>query len=332
MAKRINLFDQDVYDKHVNEDNKLLLEDYVMELKSRGLAEKTIYQYTSDIRAFYCYLYENVKNAYILDLKKRDFRRFFLKMSDNGTSSARINRFQSSIRNMLEYAVEDDDEYDYEINAMASIKGIKGEKVREITFLTDEQIDIILNYLLERELYEQALYLSLSYDSAARRNEVLQVEKNDFVKNNMTNEVIGKRGKKFKLFYFDRTKKIAEKYLKQRGEDNEKSMWVVGKGSNVVPRSYESFYSWVVNFRKILLEETGEVVNINPNCFRHSALTNYENGTHSSLTYFGKKNLGIDVLKVLANHDSIDTTQSYLPDKDEELLMGALGLLGGTNE
>ena len=153
MAKRINLFDQDVYDKHVNEDNKLLLEDYVMELKSRGLAEKTIYQYTSDIRAFYCYLYENVKNAYILDLKKRDFRRFFLKMSDNGTSSARINRFQSSIRNMLEYAVEDDDEYDYEINAMASIKGIKGEKVREITFLTDEQIDIILNYLLERELY-----------------------------------------------------------------------------------------------------------------------------------------------------------------------------------
>src|SRR5574344_1780667 len=156
MAKRINLYDENTYVNKVSSDNKLLLEDYIMELKSRGLAEKTIYQYSSDIRAFYCWLANNLDNKYILNLKKRDFRRFFLKMSENGTSSARINRFQSSIRNLLNFAVEDDDEYDYEINAMSSIKGMKGESVREIVFLTDEQINILLDYLLENEQYQQA--------------------------------------------------------------------------------------------------------------------------------------------------------------------------------
>ena len=45
-----------------------------------------------------------------------------------------FNRFQSSVRNLLNFAVEDDDEYDYDINAMSSIKGMKGESVREIVF------------------------------------------------------------------------------------------------------------------------------------------------------------------------------------------------------
>lgn len=327
MAKRINLFDQAVYDNKVSADNKLLLEDYVMELKSRGLSEKTIYQYSSDIKAFYCWLALNMDSKYILELKKRDFRRFFLKMNENGTSSARINRFQSSIRNLLNFAVEDDDEYDYEINAMSSIKGMKGESVREIVFLTDEQINILLDHLLENEQYQQALYVSLSYDSSARRNEILQVNKKDFLTSAFTNEVIGKRGKKFKLYYFDRTKEIAEKYFKERGDDNVESLWVVGKGKDATARSYESLYAWVVGFRRVLFEKTGEEINLNPHSFRHSALTNYENGTHSSLKYFGQKNLPIKVLKVLANHTSIDTTQSYLPDKDEELLMGALGLI-----
>lgn len=327
MAKRINLYDENTYVNKVSSDNKLLLEDYIMELKSRGLAEKTIYQYSSDIKAFYCWLANNLDGKYILDLKKRDFRRFFLKMSENGTSSARINRFQSSLRNILNFAVEDDDEYEYDINAMSSIKGMKGEKVREITFLTDEQINILLNYLIGNKMYQQALYLSLSYDSAGRRNEVLQVNKHNFLESNVTNEVIGKRGKKFKLYYFDYTKEIAKMYFDDRGQDNVDSLWVVGKGNEAVPRSYESLYSWVVSFRKILLDQTGEEVPLNPHSFRHSALTNYENGTHHSLKHFGKDHLPIEVLKVLANHTSIDTTQSYLPNKDEELLLNALGLL-----
>lgn len=326
MAKRVNLYNKQIYEEKVNKQNKLLLEDYILELKSKGRSEKTIYQYTSDIKAFYCWLYNEMDNKYILELKKRAFRQFFLMLQENGTSSARINRFQSSVRNMLEFASEDDDEYDYKINAMRYIRGVQGEKVREIVFLTDEQIDIILNRLLEEENYQMALYLSLSYDSAARRNEVLQVEKEGFTKSNKTNIVTGKRGKKFPLLYFRRTREIARKYLVERDEDDIQSMWVAGEGKYRRARSYESFYTWVVYFRKILLEETGEDVMINPHSFRHSSLTNYENGTHHTLKELGRDKLPIEVLKVLANHESIDTTQSYLPNKDDELLAEAFNL------
>ena len=40
----------------------------------------------------------------------------------------------------------------------------------------------------------------------------------------------------------------------------------------------------------------------------------------------GKTELPIDVLKVIAHHSDISTTQSYLKNKDEELLAEAFGL------
>lgn len=323
---RNNLYDKNVYENKVNSLNKALLSDYILEIKSRGLSQGSIYQYTSDIKAFYCWLHDNVDNPYILELKRRTFRQFFLMLSERGTSSARVNRFQSSLRNLLEYAVEDEDEYDYDVNVMKNIKGIKNSPVREIVFLTDEQITIIINKLLGDSRYQEALYLSLSYDSAARRNEVLQVEKHDFLEGSATNVVVGKRGKPFSLLYFSRTKDIFEKYIEQRGRDNIDSLWYVGALENRKPRSYESLYSWVVGFRDILKRETGEDVDINPHCFRHSSLTNYENGTHINLAELGVEKMSINVLKSLANHDSIDTTILYLPDKDEEMLMNAFGI------
>src|SRR5699024_221715 len=163
---------------------------------------KTIYQYVSDIKMFYCYMVENTKPESILELKKRDFRRFFLALQDGGASNARINRVQCSLRNMLEFVTNDDDIYeDYKINVMKGIKSLQKEEVREIFFLSNEQIELIIDKLIEKKKYQIALYLSISYESAGRRNEVFQIQKHGFLERNKTNEVIGKRGKKFQLFY-----------------------------------------------------------------------------------------------------------------------------------
>jgi len=221
---------------------------------------------------------------------------------------------------MLEFCAQDDDEYDYDINVMRSIKGLEKESVREIYFLTDEQIHQIIDYLVENKDYQKALYLSLSYDSAGRRAEVHQVKKTNFVEDNRTNEVVGKRGKKFKLLYFSKTIEIAKLYLEDRGEDEIESLWITGKGESKKEASYETLYNWVMNFRNILHELTGEMIEFNPHSLRHSSLENYSNGSHSVLKELGEKKLDIKVLKVLANHSSVDTTESYLKDKDQELL------------
>lgn len=314
-----------VFDQ-VNQESKDLLDDYSLELESNGKSEKTIYQYTIDIKGFMCWVFENQKNTYLLDLKKRDFRKFFLEMKNRGNSPARINRMQSSIRNLLEFATQDDDEYEYDVNAMKAIKGLHKESVRDIVFLSDEQIDILLKYLLDHEDYQKALYVSLSYDSAGRRNEIHQVKKDGFEDESQTNVVIGKRGKKFRLIYFDRTREIAKKWFAQRGSDDVESLWVIRDKDGVHEASYQALYEWALSLRKILKDLTGDELAINSHTFRHSALENYSNGSHYVLKEMGKKELPIDVLKVIAHHSNIDTTQSYLKNHDEDLLEDAFGI------
>lgn len=319
------MFSEELWEK-VSDENKELLEDYILELESTGKSEKTIYQYQADIKGFMTWTVSHGGKDSILDMKKRDFRNFFLKMSKEGVSNARINRLQSSLRNLLLFAENDEDLYeDYEINQMRSIKGVPKESVREIVFLEDDEVTGLINYLMEREQYQKALYVSLSYDSAGRRNEVHQVIKTDFLESNQTNTLVGKRGKKFNLIYFNRTKEIAAKYLEQRGDDDIESLWVTGRGESKRPASYESLYNFAVSFRPIIKELFDKDIDLNSHSFRHSSLENYSNGTHSVLREMGKDALPIDVLKVVAHHSDISTTQSYLKNKDDELLADAFG-------
>lgn len=310
---------------NLSEENRELYEDYLLELESQGKAKKTIKQYAFDIRAFMCWLVREKNNKYILDLKRRDFRTFFLKMQRAKTSAARINRFQSSIRNLLEFACISED-YDYEVNAMQHIRGLQKEPVREIVFLTDQQVNILIDELLKRKHYQKALFVSIVYESGGRRNELHQIKKNDFIENNQTNSVVGKRGKKFKLIYFNRSKIIYKLWMKQRGEDDLDTMWVTGKDKNKKPMSYEAMYDFVDEFREILEKRIGEKVPLNPHSFRHSCLTNLENGTHHTLQEIGKDHLDIRLLQTLAHHSDISTTQSYIKDDSEERLANALGI------
>ena len=320
--ERNNLYSDEVYEK-VNKESKLVLEDYILELKAKGRAVTTIEQYVFDIRMYLCYIYENANNKSILELKKRDFRNFFLMLQETGKSSARINRVQSSLRNLLEFVVDDEDEYeDYYQNPMKKIKSIEKNPTREIVFLEDKEIDYLLNYLIEHNKIQKALYVSLSYDSAGRRNEIIQVEKYSFLddEKSTTNEVVGKRSKKFTLMYSNRTKEIAKKWLEERGKDDIDSLWVSYYNGEARPLRYETLYAWAISFRSILESEYDKDLPLNPHSFRHSSLENYENGTHHTLKYLGEDRLDINTLRILANHNDISITQSYLKDKDSEVL------------
>ena len=320
----VRLFNEADWEK-LSEENRELYDDYVLEMESNGKAVKTIKQYCFDLRAFFCWLVKEKKNKYILDLKRRDFRNFFLIMQRSGASAARINRFQSSVRNLLEFACISED-YDYEINQMAHIKGLQKEPVREIVFLTDQQVNILIDELLKRKHYQKALWVSLAYDSAGRRNEIHQVKKDGFLENNQSNVVIGKRSKKFKLIYFNRTKILFKLWMRQRGDDDLDTLWIVGKGDNKRPLSYEATYSFVDEFREILQTRTGDEIPVNPHCFRHSCLTNLSNGTHHVLSEIKKDKLDIRLLQTLAHHSDLSTTESYIKDDSERQLADALGI------
>ena len=321
MTKYNKIYDEEIY-KLVNNESKLILEDYMLELEARKLAVKSRQQYLADLKMFLVYTQQNINNKSILDLKKRDYRNFFLMMSNDGKSSARINRVQSSIRNLLEFVVMDDDEYpDFQVNAMKKIKGVPKETVREIVFLTADQVEFLFEYLLKNKMYQKALYLSISLDSAGRRNEVYQVTKTPLLeKNNKTNVVEGKRGKKFSLMLTQRSHDIFEKYIEQRGDDDIESLWITGKGEDKRELGYDSLYNYAISFRAALEAEFEEDIPLNSHSLRHTSLELYETGDHYALRYMGKDRLDINTLRILANHEDISITQSYLRNKDSEVL------------
>lgn len=310
--------------------NKNLLEDWLLELRSKKVKESTIKQYKNDVRILFIYILREHDNKPIYKLKKKQFRNYSLWLSEElNLSNDRVNRLLSATRSMLEYASNEEDyEDEIEINYASKVKGLPKEKVRDIYFLTDEQVDKIYKHLIEKGQYQKALYLSLSYDSAGRRNEIFQVTKDCFVNGDkMTNLVTGKRGKEFRLLFFSRTKECAELYLKQRGEDNEKSLWVKKVNGVVTPLSYSTLYAWCVEFADILEKLEGEYIPFNPHSFRHTCLENLKRGTHYICRELGKDKFELDELKLLANHSDISTTASYLRDNTEEELLTAFGLM-----
>jgi len=169
----------------------------------------------------------------------------------------------------------------------------------------------------------------LAYESAGRRAELAQVEKHSFLDpaRNNTNIVVGKGRKKFSLVYFDTTRQAALKWLEQRGEDDIADLFIAGDpGARREANPMDAFYMFK-SMRALLVDLPGDdELEFGTHSMRHSALTNYKNGTHNVCRQLGKPGFSLDQLQRLAHHDSVDTTQGYLPDITNEELEGMFGI------
>lgn len=303
-----------------NQLNKDLLNDYLVELKSRRRRPRTLEQYKCDGRMILCYICRDMDNRYLLDFSKKDFRKISLWLTEERqVSNARFNRVFALIRGMCDYA-EDEEDYDYEKNYARKIKGLAKEPVKDIFFLSDAQIHSMRKYLIDNQMYKECVYLDMSYDSAARISEVAQVEKHGLLDRRVTNVVVGKRGKKFRLLYHDNTLESLKLYLEERGHDDIDCLWYTGvKIKRAITE--DALYEWCVRLRGILCELEGTYIKFTPHSFRHSALENYKKGTHYMCKRLGKEDgFAIEELQALANHDSMDTTRGYLKNDQNDIL------------
>ncbi len=312
MGKIVN---QAEYDKHVNRENKAIIDDFLIEKRAEGCSSGTLTQYRSDLKIIAYIIYTDFENKTFTEMNRKDIRNLSIHFQERELSNARINRLLSAFRSALEFCTDDDD-YDYEYNVGSRIKGLSKSPVREITFLTEEQIEWLLEKLEEQGDYLKAVYLSLSYYSAARKNEVNQVMKDGLTKQYFTNVVTGKGGKSFRLFYGEQTQRLIRKYMDERGDDDIPNLFVrVSTNGIKTACGYTSYSYWCEKFSKMLEEKEGKKIHINPHCFRHSRLEN-----------LSKSGMPLEKLKVLANHNDVSTTESYLSDRTEGFIAEIFGM------
>lgn len=316
-----------IYDEEkwarVNQENKDIMEDYLMELKAQKKKDTTIYQYKNDLRIVCIYVLDNCENKAFTDLGRKDFRRLVLWLTDTcGVSNARANRLMSAVRTLLSY-LEDDDDNDYEINAAAKVKGLPKESVRDIVFLTDKNILDLWQKFMNEKRYKEATLLGILYDSGSRKNEIIQVRK-DAIKQdgNATNIVVGKRGKKFPVLYFRLTKEAFAKYNETRTDNN--PMLFVNELGNAATGG--NVYEWVTNWRQDLKELTGEDYEINVHTFRHCHIENFLKGEHYLCRELNLGKVPLEKVKSLAHHESSDTTLGYAQNDENRDIEELLGI------
>jgi integrase len=315
----------------VNPENKSILDDFMAEYRQRKKAKTTIDAYYQDARIIFIYVLTHLNNKSILELKKKDFRGMSIWLSEDCDMSAnRVNRLKSTINSILTFC-EEDEEYSYENNLAKKVAGLPKERVRDNDndfFFTFDEFIKVRDILVERGRLQDAVLWSLGFDSAARKNELYQVKKHGLLDGNKTNVVIGKRGKKFPLVYLNDTKELIKQYLEWRGDDDIDSLWIKGTGENKTPINKDALYDRVRSISNVLSEVRGEECNIFCHTMRHSRLECLSQGTDKRLLdeNGNPKKFTLDKVKLLAHHESVQTTESYLKNHDEEQINEMFGI------
>ncbi len=314
----------------VNKENKIIIDDFLTEYKQQKKSEATIKQYFNDLRIVAIKILEDFDNKSFLEMTKKDFRKLNLSFDDMDLSPARCNRIHSAVNSMLTF-VEDDDDYDYEINTSKKVKGVPNVRVKtneDDFFFTFDEFIQVRNKLVEQNDLQNAVLWSLAFDSAGRRNEVYQVNKHGLLDGNKTNIVTGKRGKKFPLVYLNDTKELIRQYLEQRGNDDIDSLWIVGTGDNKRQATKGALYDRIVGkINNILSEIRGEETKIFFHSIRHSRIECLQQGTDNRLKDENGNNrkYPIEQIQVMAHHSDLSTTAGYLKNHDEDTINEMFG-------
>lgn len=163
-----------------------LIDEFLMYLKAEGKSEKTLINYTSDLKIFFSWYEKNCtfkgKPKGFEKIKVQDVIKFQAELLDKGMSINRFSRLKSVISSLSNYCenvlAEDEDygEYTNFRNIVNKVKKPVKETVRKKTILSDEQCQDFLNELVKNEKYQMACAFALAWASGRRKSELLEIK------------------------------------------------------------------------------------------------------------------------------------------------------------
>lgn len=247
------VFSEEIWND-VNPENKALLDDFISYKKSSDKSEQTILQYYQMIRLFFCWNYQYNGDKFFVNMRKREFVKFFGHCVENfGWSPARTATVKSALSSMSNY-IENvlDDEFEDFRNIVVKIEVATKQPVREKTILDQEEIDQCLHSLVQAGKLEIACYLALAVASGARKAELLRFKVDYFKDENIVYGCLYKTPEKIKTKGRSSKGKMLNKYtfvnmfkpyfdlwMKWREENNIDSEWLfIVKRNGVWEQAY----------------------------------------------------------------------------------------------
>ena len=256
-----------------NKENIELGNDFLDYLRSIDRSPNTINAYRRDLFVFWVYLLQHCDNKFFVDLSKRDIARYqSFCLTEYKWSPARMRRVKSTLSSLSNYISNIlDDEYQGYKPIVRKIENPVNEKVFTKTIMSEEQLQMLLDYCIEKKRYDKACLLSLAMNSGRRKSELPRFKVSYFDDENIilgslykTPEKVktkgrGSLGKRLTLYVLAKPfKPYLDLWMNYRKEHGIESEWLFPKKVNGEyidePMESGTLDSWADTFSKILGE------------------------------------------------------------------------------
>ena len=326
--KKLNHIDEREWEE-VNEFNKFILEDFIG--NSTELSPKSLKSYESNLKIWFVWVKDNLKNKPQTEIKPLDYKRFQNWMVNRGCSSADVNNKRSAISSLNGYIeiyyAEDYPTFRNFINK--SIKRPPKAFVHEKQPMTKEEFQHLIDVLTERKDWQKVAYLMFTLDAGCRREESRQLLK-DVVNakpirktrtftneegQEVTKEIVfyqthsirckgsGRTGKVRKFTFSEATMSALKKWIEARGDDDCEFMFVTNYRGQVKQVSETLFNTWATNcFSEIIGRRAY------PHQLRSSRA--------SQLAI--EEGVDMKVVQKLLGHENLSTTEIYVVRDDTD--------------
>lgn len=309
----------------VNQENKILLEKFLMNIEAEDISPKTIIGYRSDLKIIFNWMRQYANNKTFYDINKGDISFFQGWCINKEMSPARVRRLRSamsSLSNFIERIL--DKEHPNFRNIINKIKAPNLSFVREKTIFSEEQVNELLDTLVKKEEYQLACFIAVLAGSGMRKSEIIQCKMEWFfgevnlfegmyVSPEIKTKGRGKLGKRMKKMIIQ---DVVDKYLKLWKKERDKLnidseyLFVTMHGEKYEQASISTVDYWMEKLTKI------------------TGIDNYAHSyRHYAATWLKRNGVEIDTIRDFFGHQSSETTQIYIDIGSEENLKGMLSFM-----
>ena len=175
IAEKLYEITDEMWNK-INSDNRELVEEYLK--VNNQLSQKTKEVYTSALRQFFWFVYENLKDKPFYKISKRDFMKYMSYVQERGLSSSAIGLRKASVSsfcNYIENVVADDIEEAKNFrNFTRGMPSIAKNKVYDKVAITYDEYEILIKELEKNKDYLSLAWVATAFNVGSRRAEIIQ--------------------------------------------------------------------------------------------------------------------------------------------------------------
>ena len=280
----------------INPINQRLVNRFLKNFDTKR-SDSSVKVYKSNFNIFFCWNIIYNDNKSFIDIKKSQLLDFFdFAVSDLKWSPNRYSQMWSSLSSLSNF-IENilDDEYPDFRNIVKKIDKLPKNVVREKTILTEDQINNLMKWLDQNELYQEECLLALAISSGARISELFRFDIDLIDESNVAFDGLfletkkeiktkgaGKQGAmKYKYIIKDIFMPIYKKWIGIRNETlkknniNHNSLFIKKDGT---PANADTARYWMKKWENYLTNDEPtniehKYINLYPHCLRHYIVT-----------------------------------------------------------